>query len=418
MIDNSSFSVMLDRYADLVATVGMNVQPGQIVAVRGEVIHRELMFRIARRAYQKGASLVQMDLIEPRLGYERIVSSGDDDLDRVSEAQRARFNELVDQRGATCRIVGEEDPLLMSSLDPHRVNRAEIGARRALKRFYDEGISKNIVQWTICAGSTPGWATRVFPDLSPDEAHARLWEEIFRITRVDSPDYLERWEAHNDALSRREQHLNALAIASLHITGPGTDLTVGLSPKARFVGGAKHSVRGALYEANIPTEECFTTPDWRETQGVARVTRPVTINGVLVRDIVLEFDKGTIVRTEASAGKETLDAYLDSDAGARRLGEIALVGIDSPIYQSGLLFEEILFDENAACHFAVGSAYHYCLEGGPEMTKEERDAIGCNDSLVHTDFMISDESVDVEATLRSGEKRVLLKRGVWQGELK
>jgi aminopeptidase len=418
MNDLASFSVLLDRYADLVATVGMNVQPGQIVAVRGEVIHRELMFRIARRAYQKGAKLVQMDLIEPRLGYERVVSSSDEDLDTVSEAQRARFNELVDQRGATCRIVGEEDPLLMSELDPNRVNRAEIGARRALKRFYDEGISKNLVQWTICAGSTPGWASRVFPELAPEEAHSRLWHEIFRITRVDTPDYLERWEAHNNALSRRERLLNSLDIASLHITGPGTDLTVGLSPKARFVGGAKHSVRGALYEANIPTEECFTTPDWRETHGVARVTRPVTINGVLVRDIVLEFSEGTIVRTEASSGKETLDAYLDSDVGARRLGEIALVGVDSPIYRSGLLFEEILFDENAACHFAVGSAYHYCLEGGPEMSKEERESIGCNDSLVHTDFMISDDTVDVRATLRSGEKRFLLEKGEWQGDLR
>jgi aminopeptidase len=139
---------------------------------------------------------------------------------------------------------------------------------------------------------------------------------------------------------------------------------------------------------------------------------------VLVRDIVLEFSEGTIVRTEASSGKETLDAYLDSDVGARRLGEIALVGVDSPIYRSGLLFEEILFDENAACHFAVGSAYHYCLEGGPEMSKEERESIGCNDSLVHTDFMISDDTVDVRATLRSGEKRFLLEKGEWQGDLR
>jgi aminopeptidase len=149
---------------------------------------------------------------------------------------------------------------------------------------------------------------------------------------------------------------------------------------------------------------------------VVRVTRPVTVNGVLIRDIVLEFESGTIVRTEASHGKATLDAYLDSDEGARRLGEVALVGIDSPIYQSGILFEEILFDENAACHIAVGSAYHYCLVGGPAMTKEERNAVGCNDSVVHTDFMISDGSVSVEATTRGGETTSLIKSGDWQGK--
>lgn len=417
MANSLPFSESLDRYADLVTTVGMNVQPEQIVAVRGEVVHRELIYRIAKRAYQKGAKLVQIDLIEPRLAYQRALSSREENLDLVSAAQRARFDELVEQQGATCRIVGEEDPLLMSSLDPYRVNRAEIASRRALKRFYDEGISQNLVQWTICAGATPAWAKRIFPKLSPDAACARLWEEIFRITRVDTDDYLARWDAQNQTLARREQMLNSLHIAKLKITGPGTDLTVGLSPLARFVGGAKYSRQGALYEANIPTEECFTTPDWRATQGVARITRPVTINGVLVRDIVLEFENGIITRTAASDGKATLDAYLDSDEGARRLGEIALVGIDSPIYQSGLLFEEILFDENAACHFAVGSAYHYCIEGGPEMSKEEREAIGCNDSLVHTDFMISDDSVDVSATLRSGEQIVLLKNGAWQGEL-
>lgn len=409
------FTTYLERYADLVTTVGMNVQPGQVVAVRGEVIHRELLFQIAKRAYQKGAKLVQCDLIEPRLAYERVIESQEDHLDFVSSAQRARFDELVETQGATCRIVGEENPHLMSSLDPHRVNRAEVSARRALKRFYDDGISKNLVQWTICAGATPGWAHCIFPDMSPEEACLRLWEEIFRITRVDTPDYLVRWDAHNKALSRRERVLNEMQIATLHFTGPGTDLNVGLSPLARFVGGAKSSQRGSLYEANIPTEECFTTPDWRLTHGVVRVTRPVTVNGVLIRDIVLEFEKGTIVRTEASYGKATLDAYLDSDEGARRLGEVALVGIDSPIYQSGLLFEEILFDENAACHIAVGSAYHYCLEGGPAMTTEERDAVGCNDSVVHTDFMISDAAVSVEARTHGGESISLIRRGEWQG---
>jgi aminopeptidase len=210
--------------------------------------------------------------------------------------------------------------------------------------------------------------------------------------------------------------LNDLGVKSLKFTGPGTDLVVGLSERARFRGGSDRGPSGASYEPNIPTEECFTTPDWRKTEGRVRATRPFLINGVLIRDLVLNFRNGEIASFEASAGAETFREYIASDAGAKRLGEVALVGIDSPVFKSGKVFEEILFDENAACHIAVGFAYKNCLSDFQNLTNEDVERIGCNESVVHTDMMISDEHVSVDAELYKGGTLRLINNGEWQGD--
>ena len=225
------------------------------------------------------------------------------------------------------------------------------------------------------------WGKKVFPELSEEEACKRLWEEIFKICRVDTPDYLERWKAHDAALRSRAKTLTDMKIEILQFTGPGTDLRVGLSKKAVFKGGG--DIGPYILEPNVPTEECFTTPDYRKTEGYVKVTRPFFVNGKLIEGLTLKFEKGVIVNFTATQGAETFSAYIDSDEGGRRLGEVALVGVNSPIYQSGRVFQEILFDENAACHIAVGFAYRFCLEEGGSMQAAELDAIGCNDSHVH-----------------------------------
>ncbi len=293
----------------------------------------------------------------------------------------------------------------------------QLHIRQSLKHYYQEGIGKSKVHWTVAGAATPQWGKKVFPELPNHEAFQSLWEEIFKVCRADKPDCLELWEKHNAMLHKRSRKLTEMGIQELHFKGPGTDLKVFLSPKAIFRGGSDRSPRGVSFEPNIPTEECFTTPDCRLTEGKVHVTRPFFVNGKSVEGLELTFQNGAIKHFSAVKGKETFEAYINSDAGGCRLGEVALVGIDSPVYQSGRVFQEILFDENAACHIAVGFAYHFCLKDGEKMSKEELEAVGCNDSHVHTDMMISSEEVDVHARTYSGQHIVLIRQGKWWEEL-
>jgi len=404
----------LDRYAELLVSTGAAVQPGQLVQVTAEAAVRDFAARVVDAAYRRGAGYVHLDLIEPRAARSRFVHSAPESLDRVPDFLRAKADELVETRAATIRLVGSEDPDILADLEPARLNRARLATYRAAKRFYDDGIGRNRVHWTVAAAATPGWGMKVFPDLEPAAAERRLWEEILRLVRADREDCLAVWEEHDAALHARAAALDSLGISELRFAGPGTDLVVGLSERARFRGGSDRGPYGVPFEPNIPTEEVFTTPDWRRTAGRARVTRPFLVNGKLIEGLTIEFEAGRIVRFEAESGAETFGAYIDSDEGARQLGEVALVGVDSPVFRSGLVFQEILFDENAACHIAVGSAYKTCLVGGESLSDAELAALGCNVSSAHTDMMISDERVDVVARTRAGREVVLLEKGQWR----
>lgn len=408
----------LDRYAKLLVEHGANVQPGQLVNVSAEVIHRDLAFRVAREAYRAGAAHVILDLVEPRLQRCKLDSIKDEHVSFVPRSVSAKFQQILDEGGATIKLIGPEFPLLLAGVPPKRVNEERLAVYNAVKSFYQEGIGKSKVHWTIGAAATPSWAARVFPELAPGEAEDALWRAIFSIVRVDRDDFMEVWHRHDQTLHRRAQILNQRRIKTLHFTGPGVDLRVGLSDRARFKGGTDLGPSAKPFQPNIPTEENFTTPDFRKTQGTVRATRPFLVNGVLVKDLSLTFKDGAIDSFSASAGEETFREYIGSDPGARFLGEVALVGIDSPVFKAGRVFEEILFDENAACHIAVGSAYKFCIQGGDTMSSEEAASIGCNESSVHTDMMISDEQVDVHAELYSGERIALIKKGAWTDEFR
>lgn len=409
------FSEKLKCYAHLLVRNGMNVQDGQIVNITGELVHRELISLITKEAYQCGAKFVNVDFIDPWHTHTRILESKNEDyLAYVPDFIPVKFNELVDQNGAILRLVGSEDPECYKDLPPQKLNAMQLHYRKCLKRYYEEGVGKSKIHWTVAAAATPKWGKRVFPELNEEEAELALWEEIFKICRIDTPDYKQRWKKHNSVLQLRAKSLTYHKIKELQFIGPGTDLKVYLSPKAIFKGGGAISTLGHHYECNIPTEECFTTPDYRLTTGHAKVTRPFLINGQMIKGLRLEFKEGKIVHFEADEGAETFSAYIHSDESACQLGEVALVGIDSPIFQSGRVFEEILFDENAACHIAVGFAYRFCLEGGEHLDDQELAALGCNNSSVHTDMMISDENTDVIATTYSGERMLLIQKGTWQ----
>lgn len=407
------FQQKLANYADLVVRCGLNLQAGQLLNISTEAYHRDLAFLVGEAAYKLGAQFVSLDLSEPRLARSRVLASPLENMKYVPAYYQVDAKELVDSKAATLSIVGPEEPLLLADLDPKKINTARISRYQAIRYLYEEGIDKSNVHWTVIAAATPKWAQRIFPNLEPSVAEAQLWDEIFRICRVDSPNYLEQWRTHSSNLEQRAAKLTALKIKELRFTGPGTDLTVELTKAAIFKGGGETSSRGLHFEPNIPTEECFTTPDYRLTRGVATATRPFLVNGKLIRDLVLHFKDGEIVDFTAKDGAETFAEYISSDPGAKRLGEVALVGIDSPIFKSGHVFEEILFDENAACHIAVGSAYKFCLAGGDTLTEEDSASVGCNNSTVHTDIMISNEAVSVVAKTHSGGELTLLDRGKW-----
>lgn len=408
-----NFDEKLSMYAKLLMRHGLNVQPGQVVNLTGELANRQVLEKMVQEAYRAGAKFVNVDFIDPIITKTRILESMKEEyLGYVPKYIPIKYEDFIGE-AAVLRLTGSEDPDILADLPSDKVNYLQTQYRMSLKKYYAEGVGKSRVQWTVAGAATPKWGKKVFPELSENQAYEALWDLIFKVCRADRPDCLEFWKTHNAKLRERAASLTKMKLNELHFTGPGTDLKVYLTPKAIFTGGGSVTPKGVDFEANIPTEECFTTPDYRLTEGKVRVTRPVMVNGKAVQGLTLEFKKGEIVNFTAEKGRDQFAAYIGNDPGAKRLGEVALVGIDSPIYQCGRNFEEILYDENAACHIAVGSAYRFCLDGGSEMSSEQLKDIGCNESCVHADFMISSDQVDVNATTHSGKKTALIKKGQW-----
>lgn len=408
------FKQKLETYAHLLIKHGLNVQPGQMVNIAGEVYHRDFIDLLCKVAYQQGAKHVNVDFIDPvHMSYRVLETKDEAHLTHVPLYLVQKYDEFVKEGAAVLRLIGSEHPDLLSQLDPKRINTLSNSQMKALRNYYAEGVGKSKIQWLVAAAATPKWGKKIFPELSENKAHKALWNEIFKICRANKRNCLDLWKKHNDILHERAKRLTAMKIEELHFTGPETDLRVYLSPKAKFVGGGSQGPF-AEFEPNIPTEECFTTPDRRKTTGKVKVTRPVLVNGKMVKDLRLEFKEGQLVHFDASQGKENFASYVNNDEAARYLGEVALVGVDSPVFQSGKVFEEILYDENAACHIALGFAYSFCLEGGPQMSAEELKTLGCNVSSIHVDMMISNEHVDVDALCYDGKKVKLIHQGKWQ----
>ena len=409
----NQFEQCLGRYAKLIVSHGLNVQPGQLVNIATEPVHKDFVLLVASECYRAGAKYVDIVYSDPRAQRLRVEEAEIETLEFVPEYFSPKIDYIVDNNCANLKLIGSEFPEALSGVDPNALNRAQMALRKASKYLIEDGIGKSKIHWTVAAAATPGWAKRVHPELSSEAALEKLWQEIFSICRVDTDDFLERWKQHNDLLQSRAKLFTEMKIKTLHFTGPGTDLKVGLSPKAIFKGGGENGPLGVEFEPNLPTEEIFTTPDWRQTEGVVRATRPFLVNGKLIENLEMTFAAGRVENFRASSGSETFGAYINSDEGASRLGEVALVDISSPVYQSGSVFEEILFDENAACHIAVGMAYKFCVDGGTSMSKEELEEIGCNASMVHTDIMISSEEVDVFAETHDGKKHKIIENGLW-----
>ena len=381
-----SIPSQLDRLAEVAVKVGLQLQEGQDLVMTAPVAALPLVRRIAEHAYKAGAGLVTPFFADEEITLARYRYGHDAGFDRAAGWLYDGMAKAYDGNAARLAIVGE-NPMLLSGEDPAKVARANKANSMAYKPALEK-IAGFDINWNIIAYPSPSWAKLVFPADSDDIAVAKLANAIFAASRVDLDDPVSAWRDHNAALNQRTKWLNGERFHALHFSGPGTDLTVGLADGHEWHGGASTAKNGITCNPNIPTEEVFTTPHARRVDGFVTSTKPLSHQGTLIENIQVRFEEGRIVEAKATRGEEVLKKVLDTDDGARRLGEVALVPHSSPISASGLLFYNTLFDENAACHIALGQCYSKCFLDGDKLSPEKIAAQGGNKSLIHIDWMI------------------------------
>lgn len=407
-----SHAARLDRLAALAIGTGLALAPGQELVMTAPLEALPLARLITEHAYRAGASLVTTFFSDDAATLARYRLAPEASFDTAPgwlyEGMAAAF-----RNGAARLAIVGEDPTLLAGQDADRVARAN-RARSVAYRPALDLITATAINWTLVAGATAPWARTVFPDLPEAAALARLWDAIFAASRVDAEDPAAAWAAHNAGLMARRRMLNARRFAALHFRGPGTDLRVGLAAGHAWMGGLSTAKNGITGNPNIPTEEVFTTPDARLTEGIVAATKPLAYQGTLIRDIAVRFDGGRIVEARASAGQAVLERMIGTDEGARRLGEVALVPHSNPISQSGVLFFNTLFDENAASHIALGQAYSKCFVD-QQMDAAALAAAGANRSLIHVDWMIGSAETEVDGIDAAGGAAPLMRGGEWVG---
>jgi len=404
-------ATQLDRLAELTVRVGLNLQPGQDLLMTAPVEALPLVRRITEQAYKAGAGLVTPLLSDPEVTLARYRFGADDAFDHAAGWLYDGMGQAFDANTARLAIVGD-DPMLLAEQDADKVGRANKSNSIAYGPAR-ERITNFVVNWNIVAWPGLQWARRMFPDLADDQAQARLAQAIFAASRTDTVDPILAWKTHNARLAERSGWLNGHNFHALHYTGPGTDLTIGLADGHEWMGGASTARNGITCNPNIPTEEVFTTPHALRVEGHVRSTKPLSHQGSLIDGIEVRFEAGRITQARASRGEAVLLKVLDTDAGARRLGEVALVPHGSPISKSGLLFYNTLFDENAACHIALGQCYSKCFRGGETMTPDQVGAQGGNSSAIHIDWMIGSDQIDIDGLDAGGNRTPVFRKGEW-----
>ncbi|MDE2375872.1 aminopeptidase [Bradyrhizobium sp.] len=403
--------VKLDRLAEVAVKVGLGLRPGQDVLLTAPAVALPLVRRIAVHAYKAGANLVTPILSDEEVTLSRYRFGRDASFDRAAGWLYEGMAKAFSENTARLAIVGD-DPMLLSGEDPAKVARAS----KANSMAYQPALEKIVnfdTNWNIVAYPSPSWARQVFPNEPEEVAVGKLADAIFAASRVDRVDATANWTAHNAVLRERTDWLNGKRFRALQYSGPGTDLTIGLADGHEWEGGASVSKNGISCNANIPTEEVFTTPHCRRVYGHVVSSKPLSYQGTLIDDIAVRFEDGRIVDARASRGAEVLNKVLDTDEGARRLGEVALVPHSSPISQSGLLFFNTLFDENAASHIALGQCYSKCFVNGAKLTPQQIAAQGGNQSLIHIDWMIGSAETDIDGILEDGSKVPVFRKGEW-----
>ncbi|HWN79040.1 MAG TPA: aminopeptidase [Bradyrhizobium sp.] len=401
----------LDRLAELAIKVGLQLEAGQDLLVTAPTAALPLVRKVAEHAYRAGAGLVTPVLSDETVTLARYRFAPDDGFDRAAGWLYDGMSKAFAGNTARLAIVGD-NPMLLAGEDPVKVARAS----KANSIAYQPALEKIVnfdVNWNIIAYPSPSWAKQVFPEDEEDVAVAKLADAIFAASRVDNDDPVAAWEKHNATLRNRTEWLNGQRFSALHYSGPGTDLTIGLAEGHEWVGGASTAKNGITCNPNIPTEEVFTTPHARRVSGHVVSTKPLSYQGSLIDGIAVRFEEGCIVAAKAARGEEVLNKVLDTDEGARRLGEVALVPHSSPISKSGLLFFNTLFDENAACHIALGQCYSKCFVDGEKLTPEQIAAQGGNKSLIHIDWMIGSDQTEIDGIHAGGRRVPVFRKGEW-----
>ncbi len=403
--------VKLDKLAEVAIHVGLGLREGQDLFMTAPTSALPLARKITEHAYKAGAGLVTTIFSDEEMTLARYRYGKDASFDRAPEWLYEGIAKAFDNNTARLAISGD-NPMLLGTQDAEKVGRAN----RANSKAYRPALSKIVsheINWSIVPYPGTSWAKEVFPNDPEDIAVAKLADAIFAATRISTADPVAAWKEHNARLLERGQWLTGKNFAALKYSGPGTDLTLGLADGHAWKGGASNSRNGIVCNPNIPTEEVFTTPHRLRVDGVVSSTKPLSYNGTLIDNIQMRFEAGRIVDVKASRGQDVLVKAMDSDEGGRRIGEVALVPHSSPISQSGILFLNTLFDENAASHIALGQCYSDCFIGGDTITPEEVEKRGGNKSVIHIDWMIGSGHIDIDGIGQDGSVTPVMRQGEW-----
>lgn len=401
----------IEDYAYIIAKVGLNVQKNQSVLIRANVETKDFVVKVTKACYDLGAKKVDIEWRCQDVTRLSLENCSEETLSEFPKWFIDKYDESLEEGTAYLSVIGD-DPDGLAGVDGNKLKVSALARSKAL-RNYMKSIMSDECPWCVVGASTVGWAKRLFPELSEEEAYIKLWESILDACRADGNGE-ENWKNHIATLDEKSEFLNKSKFVKLHITnGLGTDLEVGLVKGHIWQSAGSKSKKASTFVANIPTEETFTMPDKRATNGIVYNAKPLNHNGVLIDDFWLKFENGVVVDFGAKKGEEVLKNLLDSDEGAKQIGEMALVPFDSPISNTNILFLETLYDENAACHIALGKAYPTTVENGTNMSEEELDAVGANDSLIHVDFMIGEATTNIVGTTEDGREIAIFKDGNW-----
>jgi aminopeptidase len=417
------FERNLEKYAEVIVKVGLNLQPGQRLMIGAPAFGVDgtpleaypLVRQIAKVAYRAGATYVAVNWDDEELQRIRVQHAPVDTMNEFATWKNEAAIDYIKNGDAAITITAR-NPNLMGGLEPQKVQAKQQTEAQHFRRLF-AGIAAGVTNYVAVRASIRSWATKVFPDMAAGEAIRQLWKAIFEACRVNQDDPIASWEGHLAELSKRSAYLNVKKYAALKYTAPGTNLTVGLPEGHLWKGAGLSAQNGITFVGNIPTEEVFTMPHRDHIDGVVTATKPLSYGGSLIENFTLKFSSGRVIEATAKIGQNALDSLLRTDEASQFLGEVALVPHSSPISQSSLLFYDTLYDENASNHLALGNAYRFTMKGGAEMTAEAFAAAGGNESMTHADFMIGSGAMNVDGISAEGTVEPVMRNGEWAFEV-
>lgn len=401
---------LLEKYARLIVKTGINIQKGQTLVINSPVECASFTRIVAKTAFQEGARDVAVSWNDQLIARDRYLLAPDEVFDEFP-SWRKEFYLSYAREGAAFFSIAASDPEAMKGVNPERMVRAQKAGNNALKEFRERQMN-NQNAWCIASVPAKAWASKVFPDVSLDEAYEKLWNAILKSVRVDAEDPVAAWDVHKNNLKKRMDFLNSNNFKMLHYKNSyGTDLTIELPEGHIWLGGSDITPYGVEFIANMPTEEVYTVPERTGINGTVVSSKPLNYNGNLIDKFSITFKGGRITDFSAESGYENLKSLIETDEGSHYIGEVALVPYDSPISNSNILFYNTLFDENASCHLAIGKAYPVCIKNGENMNEEELKNAGVNDSILHEDFMVGTKDLEIMGITRSGKEVPVFVKG-------